>query len=161
MKLHEILEGLGDKLSIEDKRNINNTVDEIKSKAKASKSLGSSSTEELEALVEKLKLSEDAKKKLEGDLKPFLEKKAYEADLEQFKKLGGKKDIDLSDYNYKKHTNEEGVIEWDKFLDKHPSLKNQINKDGTLGKEIISKEVINSAVEEHNQLVKNDKFSNV
>lgn len=140
MKLHEILDNLGDKLSKEEITAINSAVDGIKAKAKSS--LGHSSSEELDKLKQAIKEKEEALKATMTELKPYKEKEAYKKDLESFKATKkAKVNVDLSNYNYKKFSNEDGQVNWDKFLEANPHLKveKEIKVDNTL--EVQDKEV--------------------
>lgn len=122
MKLHEILDKLGDKISNDDRAVIWKAVDGIKAKAKSS--AGNSSPEELDKLKQALKEKEETLKATMSELKPFKEKEAYKKDLESFKSTKkAKADVDLSNYNYKKFSGEDGQVDWDKFLEANPHLK--------------------------------------
>lgn len=121
-KLNEILDSIRDNVPADVIAEINSAVDAIKSKAISSSKEGA--TEQVETLKAQLKAKDEEIAKIQGELKPFQEKAAYEKNLDAYKQTGkGKEDADLSNYNLAKFSDEDGNIDWDKFLESNPHLK--------------------------------------
>lgn len=163
MKLGEILDSLGDKLSRAEIAAINRAVDELKAKAIAKVKESEHSSADLEKLQKELQEKEEALKGLQKELAPFKEKEAIKKDIASFKEAKGKEDIDITDYNYKKYINADGIIEWDKFFEKHPSLREEeksINKDQTLELQ-ESQDLEDEIKHDIEELNKDSKLANV
>lgn len=102
-----------------------------------------SSTEELtnakNTIARLEKEAQDFKQKaevLEKELTPYKQEQQYKQDFEDFKKAGGKADVELSDFNYGKYKTEDGKIDWTKFLEKQSGLKAEtLPNDPTLNKQ--------------------------
>lgn len=83
-----------------------------------------SSSEELEALRAEKKALEEKFNSAQQELKPYKEKEQYKADYASYIESGlGEKEVDLTNYNYKKFTKEDGKVDWEGFLEANQHLK--------------------------------------